>query len=246
MLPVSPLSHAIAFGLLGWLFIQMRQVDPQPGSPTALLVAAVLAAWALATTWIAAQGLYLAHNDRLAIVAGIVAPYLLLGALGLSPRVRALALRFVRETPPARLARVHVLRILALGTIWKGWLGLMPAHFILPVAVPDLIVGALALVVAQRLERDSAHARRDFAVWNVAGIAVLLLAVPLMQLSQPGPLHVVTSGPRTDEVLGFPMSIIPTLVAPLLILLHVLTLFALRAQAASTPPSEPLPSPPAG
>ena len=71
MLPVSPLSHAIALGLLGWFFIQMRRVDPQPGSPTALLVAAVLGAWALVTTWIAAQGLYLAHNDKLAIVAGI-------------------------------------------------------------------------------------------------------------------------------------------------------------------------------
>jgi hypothetical protein len=185
-------------------------------------------AWILTSSWLAYRGAYLAHNEEcLLILVGIAMPYLLLGVLATSQDVRELLSRFAAGTPPASLAAVHTVRVLALGTIYKWWLGALPGHFILPVAVPDFLIGLSAPFVSRSLARGRAGSRRLFAAWNLIGALVLLMAPPLIQLSQPGPLQRFTTGPNTDEVLGFPMSIVPTFVAPVLILLHVAALVGL-------------------
>ncbi|MCH6561161.1 MAG: hypothetical protein IH800_01915 [Myxococcales bacterium] len=122
------------------------------------------------------------------------------------------------------LTRLHVFRIAALGTIYKWYSGALPGHFVLPVGVPDLLIGLTALPLSRRVAGGLGPNRSLFIGWHVLGAGCLLLAVPLIQLSQPGPLHFSTQGPATDEVLSFPMSIVPTFVAPLLILLHVAAL----------------------
>ena len=81
--------------------------------------------------------------------------------------------------------------------------------------------------MARWAEEELPRARRLLIGWNVVGAAVLLSAPIFIQLSQPGPLHIYVHGPNTDEVLGFPMSIVPTLVAPLFVGLHLVTLLRL-------------------
>ena len=53
-----------------------------------------------------------------------------------------------------------------------------------------------------------------------------MLALPLMQLSQPGPFWIYREPPSTDLVLAFPMALVPTFIAPLLVLLHGAALYA--------------------
>ena len=160
---------------------------------------------------------------------GIAAPYALVGTLALaSGRVRALLRRFVEGISLESLTTVHGVRVLAIGTIYKWWVGALPGHFILPVGVPDFLIGATAFALSRRIARDPVGSRGLFAAWNAIGAGILLLAVPLIQLSQPGPLQVFTEGPRTDPVLQFPMSIVPTFVAPLFIGLHVVALLRIR------------------
>ena len=224
---VSPVSHAIAIGLLVWLALRMRAVGAERGAVVAIV--ATLAGWMLASSWLAYRDLYRSLNpSMLLIVWATAAPIVLLGVLATRPRLRAALLAFAARTPLERLHRVHAVRVLAAGTIAKWWAGALPGHFILPVGIPDFVVGASALAAARLAASDPTRFRGLLIGWNALGAVVLLIAPPLIQLSQPGPLHWVTTGPTTDEVLGFPMSLVPTLIAPLFIALHLVAIARLR------------------
>ncbi len=223
----SPLSHLIALGLLTWLYVMLRRTAGRDELVRArLLITGGLLAWIVASSVLAYRGAYLALNeDYLLLVLGQAATPTLLAILALASRdVRELLARFIARTPYASLTRLHVFRIAALGTIYKGYIGALPGHFILPVGVPDLLIGLTALPLSRRIAGGLGPNRSLFISWHALGAGCLLLAVPLIQLSQPGPLHFFTQGPATDEVLSFPMSIVPTFVAPLLILLHLAAL----------------------
>ena len=226
-MPFSPLSHSIAIGLLIWLGLALRRAAPEAYLRWARRsIVAALGAWIIASSVLAWEGQYLHRNaDALLLVLGTAAPITLIVVLALvwSP-VRTVLARFVEQTSLERLTAVHVVRVLALGTIAKWWIGALPGHFIVPVGLPDFAIGLTAIGMSRRIRRDPTGARGVFVVWNVIGAGVFLLAQPLIQLTQPGPLHLVTDGPTTAEVLGFPMSIVPTFVAPLLLALHVAAL----------------------
>lgn len=231
---VSPISHLIALGLLAWLAVQMRRsTQHSPRAGAVMLIVGTLGAWLLVSSWLAYQGLYLALNESwLLILWAIPAPLVLIGVLALaSPGVRSTLADFARRTPLDALVRIHAVRILALGTIYKWISGELPTHFILPVGVPDLFIGLTALGLARLATREGRGRRSLLIAWNALGAAVLLPAGVLMQLSQPGPFQLYLEGPNTNEVLGFPMSIVPTLVAPLFIALHGVALYRLISEA---------------
>ena len=234
MFETSPISHLVSLGLIAWLYVMLRRVTgPSELRGARARLVGVLSAWALLSSWLAYAGYYEALNERyLLLTVCQPVPFLLVGALaGASASVRELLRSFVERVPLASFASVHAVRVLAVGTIYKWWVGLMPSHFIVPVAFPDFAIGLTALWMARRMARNPAGNARLFIAWNVAGAVILMLAIPLIQLSQPGPLQLFTEGPRTDEVIGFPMSIIPTFAAPLLVMLHAASLLALRARS---------------
>ena len=171
------------------------------------------------------------NESWLLILWGTAAPLVLLGALVLvSPGARSTLADFALHTPLEALTRVHAVRILALGTIYKWLVGELPTHFILPVGVPDFLIGLTAFWIARLSTRDPQRARPLLIAWNAVGVAVLLSAPVLIQLSQPGPFQLYFQGPTTHEVLGFPMSIVPTLAAPVFVGLHLIALHRLLAR----------------
>ncbi len=231
MLPFSPLSHLIALGLVAWLGVMFGRVAPERDLRAARLsVLAVLLGWILASSAIAYRGLYLRWNaEYLLVVAGTLAPLVLVSGLAaVSPRVRRLFAVFLERISLESLTSVHVVRVLAIGTLYKWLSGALPGHFIVPVGIPDFLIGLTALPMSWRVAKDPRAYRRLFTAWNLIGAGAYLLAVPLIQLSQPGPLHLFSGGARTDEVLSFPMSIVPTFIAPVLLAIHVASLVKVR------------------
>lgn len=235
-LEFSPLPHLIALTLLGWLWRGLRRAAVAPRLRRArAITGAALLAWLVASSWIAARGWYLAHNaDLLLILLGTAVPVLIAGAVLVIPSGRELLLRFIGETPPAAFARIHALRILAIGTLYGWWIGDLPGHFEIPVGIPDFLIGLTAPLMARCVGRDPVRFRRAFAVWNLLGAAVLLQAPLWIQLSQPGPLHVFSDGPTTAAVLSFPLAVVPTFVAPLFVCVHAAALAQLRFRKAGT------------
>ena len=95
--------------------------------------------------------------------------------------------------------------------------GVLPGGFAWPAAVGDMGTAALGIVVGFAVARNAPNARRWAALWNVAGIADLVVA-PAMAL--------VTGA---DVATIYPLALVPLFVGPPLgVLVHVLSLRNLR------------------
>jgi len=78
--------------------------------------------------------------------------------------------------------------------------------------------------------------RRVALLWNVVGLASLLNVAARAVLSAPGPLNFL-HGEVLNTALGtFPFTFIPGFMAPLAMMLHVLTFRSLRAAGHSNAP----------
>jgi hypothetical protein len=81
-------------------------------------------------------------------------------------------------------------------------------------AIADIIIAAMALPVAFAPLTEAAR-RRAIVIWNVVGFVGLLLALVTMarlNLSSPTELRAFTR---------LPLSLVPTLLLPLLLFIHV-------------------------
>lgn len=243
----SPLSHLIAIGVLLWLYVALTKAATSTKLRWARngLIGS-LAAWVFASSLMAYYGLYHALNERyllLAIGSGVPLAVIISSSL-LFKTVRELIRRFVEEVTLKSLTLIHVVRIAAVGTIYHYLVGVLPGHFIVPVGFPDFVIGLTAYSMSRRISTNFQGFKNVFLAWNLVGAAVFLLAQPLIQLSQPGMFQVYTDGPNTDQVFAFPMSIIPTFVAPMLLGLHIVAIVkTLRLWKKDNPQAhEPAPS----
>lgn len=145
-------------------------------------------------------------------------PFAISGALLLVLPAFRRALWAIGAHFPARaFVLVHAMRVAAVGGVAKGFAGLLPASFTLPVGIPDLLFGASALLIGVFWPKGGLS-RRALIVWNLIGIAVIVPAAPLsMQMGLPGPLYVFTSAPDARALFKYPLVLAPTLIVPLFI-----------------------------
>lgn len=118
----------------------------------------------------------------------------------------------------------------ALGVIFlilydAGWL---PGLFALPAGLGDVSVGLLAPIVAIAYARFGDGAARRVRLWNLLGIADLVIAVTLGFLTSPSPLQLASFDRPSGLIAVFPLVLIPVYMVPLSILLHFASLRQLR------------------
>ncbi len=184
----------------------------------------ILLGWGITSATLALAGVY--RSPRfLALLPGLwlpLIPFVIsIGGVLLSTTLRG-ALRAVADhTTPRFWYLLQALRVLAIGTIFKTIAGEFPIYFALLVGVPDLLFGLSAIIVARRLSRQAIRPGALIA-WNAIGVAVILPAVPLIQMGLPGPLQVFTAEPTALKVLEFPMVLAPSVIVPLFMLLNFL------------------------
>jgi hypothetical protein len=100
--------------------------------------------------------------------------------------------------------------------------GMLPGIFALPAGWGDIAVGASALVVARVLVKPE-HKRR-FVLWQVLGMADLVMAVSLGVTA--GLLR--SEGPTTEVMTVLPLSLVPTFIVPLLFIFHIICIAQAR------------------
>jgi hypothetical protein len=164
----------------------------------------------------------------LAAFAGI--PVLaFLAALAASATFR----RAVRSLDLRVLTAVQTTRLVG-GVFVVLWaLGKLPAGFALPAGVGDLLVGATAPLVARFVVPRLPAARRLYVAWTAFGIADLVVAVSSGVLHSASPVGIF-AGPLATAMMGaLPLSIIPTFLVPLAVILHVAALQVAFAGAAA-------------
>jgi len=107
--------------------------------------------------------------------------------------------------------------------------GVLPGMFALPAGWGDVAIGATAPLAAWTMSSGRRFPRSIFLWWNVVGILDLVAAVALGLLasgaflgSQPGAI--------TTEAMGrFPLSLVPTFLVPLWLILHLVVLSRLHS-----------------
>lgn len=221
--------------------IVLAGVLSSPARSTARRLAAVLVLWLAVDVALGAAGAFAASPQTWVpfIALGIAVPIVVGVALLARPGA---VQRFVDSLPLQRLIGVQVYR--AAGVIFLiAWAaGRMPAAFALPAGIGDIAVGLAAPLVAARVRSGldgagAAQTRRVATLWNVLGIADLVVAVALGFLTSPSHFQLLASDLPNALITRLPYVLIPTFAVPLSILLHIAALQRLRSpERASAPP----------
>jgi hypothetical protein len=96
----------------------------------------------------------------------------------------------------------------------------------------EILIGLSAPLIALISARGSGGRRIAFA-WNVIGLVSLVNVAARAVLTAPGPLNFIHGEVFNTALGAFPFTFIPGFMAPLAMMLHVLTFRALRLQAQS-------------
>jgi hypothetical protein len=187
----------------------------------------VLAMWAIAAILLARRGAFeQAPGDTVPPVGIALAAALLTMSLclGLSPTLRRLLSR------RASLIRLHLWRLEGIVFLVLMAQGRVPPLWALPAGIGDILVAATAPWVAGKLETP--QGRHRAILWNLLGMADLVVAVGLGVMTNPGPAHVFDTVPTSVLLTRFPLVLVPTFLVPLAFTLHVVSLWPLATSDA--------------
>ncbi len=139
-----------------------------------------------------------------------------------SPRLR----HALDQIPLWLLTISHVWRFVGLGFVVGTLVRVLPPQFGYPEGIGDVLAAVFCIPLALSMRRNhhSPRLRVAFVAWNVFGLIDLLSAISMGVLYSNGPIGTLRTGPSTELMITFPVSIIPTFFVPLFILLHLLSL----------------------
>jgi hypothetical protein len=181
----------------------------------AKLTAGLVGAWFVLSLTASALRLYVTGpNDRplplgLAALTPIAA---FLVWFAVSPGLR----QFTLSLNPKILTMVQSWRVIGFVFLVLATYGILPRAFALPAGWGDIAIGATASFVALKLA--SPNHRTIFIVWQVLGIVDLVMAVTLGTLARVIDPNAISTAAMTV----LPLSLIPTFIVPLLLILHVI------------------------
>lgn len=181
-----------------------------------------LAAWALLTMVLAYRGFFRppGTDSFPPIGTNLIVVFLALAlCLALSSSLRSLLAN------QRHLTWLHVWRLEGAVFLILMATGQMPALWALPAGTGDIIVGVAAPFVAMRLDRPGGG--RWAVVFNLFGMADLVVAVALGVMTSPGPAQVFQTHPTSELVTHFPLALVPTFLVPLAFTIHVISLWQL-------------------
>jgi len=200
------------------------------------LVFVALALWLGLVSFLASQGAFVGRPDSppLAIFLGFAIPLWVF-----------FAAYFVW-----RSFRTFILGAdLRLGTAIQAWRwagagfltlyakGILPALFAFPAGLGDMAIGMSAPWIVLSLVHDPSFAgSRRFVIWNILGIADLVVALSMGTLSS-GAFPAITSfngNITTSAMAQLPLVLIPAFMVPFFTMLHVTALFQARQLARSS------------
>jgi hypothetical protein len=189
----------------------------------------VLIGWLGIAIALGVSGVYRGASDRIPTIQyGILAPLLIGGMLIMRSSSMA---RVIEAVPQQWLIGVQFYRALGIIFLALYGAGKMPGLFAWPAGIGDVLVGALAPVVAIAYARGP-EKNGDLAwVWNILGLTDLSVAVASGMVTAPSPIQQFAFD-LPNELLGaFPLVLIPIYLVPLSVLLHLASLTKLRRTA---------------
>lgn len=208
----------------------MRHAKVKYTAPVVLVGA--ITVWGVVSVYLAVAGLYL-HSTFLALYPGFWLPLvpLLLVALALSAKsIRHTLYSLAMRVPMSWFAGVQLLRIAAIGTLFKTMNGEFPVHIELAIGIVDLLFGLSAVLIFY-LCKNKKISNDALMLWHIIG--VIIVAIPgvfAIQAGLPGPMQVFSDPPTAEIMLKYPMVLGPSLVVPVFFLFNMLGAWAAYIQ----------------
>jgi hypothetical protein len=188
-------------------------------SRIAVISGVTLTAWAILATLLARRGFFQPPDPTSVPPIGITLAlvlFVLAVCLLASPSLRRLF------TNQRNLILLNLWRLVGAVFLMLMANGQMPALWALPAGIGDVIVGAMAPWIAGRV--DTPQGRRSAIIFNLFGMADLVVAVGLGVMTSPGPAQVFHTTPTSELATRFPLALVPTFLVPLAFVLHVISL----------------------
>lgn len=212
---------SLLFSASVWLIFHSAVKKAQAPLKFSLIAALVLAGW-FAAMIIFSQAGFFAINPLVApnIFIGFIILFALFQKVysfsRLQPVWDALSITWAAAVQTQRVFGIYFFNLYSLG--------LLPAAFAFPSGAGDVLIGITAPIVAYCYAMKKPYSRKLAIVWNILGIADLVMAVSLGVLGFPRPLQVLPVTPSTEIFALFPMAFIPLFAIPLALLLHYVSL----------------------
>jgi hypothetical protein len=216
---------------LGWIGYWLLSGDGN--TPTFMVIAVAwmvsMLIWLALAIYAGRSGFFLKHSERLSnlvsvtiIVAFAVVVFAAIPA-GWQGLVNA-----ARHTSDLQLIYIHVLRLLAIGSIVKYVQRELPLHFVILGSLPDILFAASAVYLAVLGAKGPLDP--SFLVgWHLIGFSVFFGAGISMFFSVPSPLRIFHTKPDTSIVFQFPMVLAPNMTVPLFMIAHLFALVKILA-----------------
>ena len=136
--------------------------------------------------------------------------------------------RVLDAVPQHWLISVQLYRALGAIFLILYGAGKLPGLFAWPAGLGDVLVGALAPVVAVAYVRGPDKNEDLVSAWNIFGIVDLIVAVASGFSTSPSPFQLFAFDQPNELVSMFPLVLIPTYLVPVSILLHIASMTKLR------------------
>jgi hypothetical protein len=188
----------------------------------AVVAGTVLAVWAVVMMLLAVRNAFVQPDAQTAPPVGINLIVVLVGltvSLAASGTLRGLL------SNQKNLIRLNLWRLVGLVFLVLMINGQMPALWALPAGIGDIIVGATAPWVASQLEAPGG--RRRAIIFNLFGVADLVVAIGLGIATSSGPARLFETTPTSELATHFPLVLVPTFLVPLAFMLHAVSLWQL-------------------
>ncbi len=191
-------------------------------------VAILLVAWAAVAIGLSWLGFYQGSSSRPPTIGlGVGIPI----AVGILLYWRWGTLRrAIEAVPQPWIVGVQFYRILGVIFLILRAQGRMPGAFAWPAGINDVLVGLLAPGVALAYSRRWTNASRWVRVWNWFGLADLISALATGVLTSPSPLQRLAFDLPNRLITAYPLVLVPVLLVPLSILLHLASLKKLQQE----------------
>jgi hypothetical protein len=202
------------------------QVQPAKAANTGKRAKAVLAIWAVAALAVTVSGAY--NNVPAPAIQGSIAGLTL-----------ALVLYFAISRSFREWTLSLSLRGLVLFQSWRVIpgglflyyfysLGKLPFQFAVVGGIGDCIVALTAPLAAMLAVRDSRPKLRGLLVWQFLALADLLMVI------RAGLVNGLRNPPSMMPLTHFPLSLLPTILVPLTLFVHLITIAQIRRSLVTT------------
>jgi hypothetical protein len=205
----------------------------------AIVSGVILAAWAIVATTLARRGVFLQTDPHSLPPIGITLILVLL-FLGASLLISSSLRRLLANQE--NLILLNLWRLVGVVFLMLMANGQMPALWALPAGIGDILVGTTAPWIARHVH--TLEGRRRAIVFNLLGMADLVVAVGLGTMTAPGPTQVFHTVPTSELATRFPLALVPTFLVPLAWMLHVVSLWQLLGGSWASVSSSRLPAKP--